>query len=217
MAQSETFLDKKAHIIQSAFALFSKNGIKATTVDQVAKYAGVSKKTIYLNFRTKDALIRDAFAWKMGGLAKAVDEVVSSESSSLEKLANYLEIISAQISEISLKSLTELDGDSVFSKSASGEYLKRAVFIRFNKLLEQAKAEKHIHEKVEVGNTLMSYWNMLSPFLLLEGANVSSNEGSEVSLNQLLNRKILQLYREILKVDSMSELEEMLSEDIVLN
>lgn len=213
MVQSEKFLDKKAHIIQSAFALFSKNGIRDTTVDEVAKYAGVSKKTIYMTFRSKDNLVREAFAWKMGGLAGSVDQLIESDLPALEKMVKYIEVICSQISDISLKTFADLNSYSVFSQNASSEYLKRAVFIRFNRMLEQAKAENHIGEGVDIGATLMTYWNMLSPFLLMETAKEATDVlNKNITLSQILTQRLIQLYREILVTKSMSMLETQVSQ-----
>lgn len=45
------------HLIETAIALFSKQGIENTTVDQIAVEAGVGKGTVYNYFATKEDLI----------------------------------------------------------------------------------------------------------------------------------------------------------------
>lgn len=44
-------------IIQAATRLFYSEGLRATSVDAVAEKAGVTKKTLYYHFQTKDELI----------------------------------------------------------------------------------------------------------------------------------------------------------------
>ena len=44
---------KKAHIIDAACGLFSKQGYQSTSIDQVVLAAEVSKPTVYSNFPTK--------------------------------------------------------------------------------------------------------------------------------------------------------------------
>ncbi|RBP85816.1 TetR/AcrR family transcriptional regulator [Marinomonas rhizomae] len=44
---------KKAHIVEAAGGLFTKQGYQSTSIDQVVVTAGVSKPTVYSNFPTK--------------------------------------------------------------------------------------------------------------------------------------------------------------------
>ena len=50
--------DIKARIFESALALFREKGIKFT-MDDVAKNLGISKKTLYLVVRDKEALLNE--------------------------------------------------------------------------------------------------------------------------------------------------------------
>ncbi|SDB35822.1 TetR/AcrR family transcriptional regulator [Bauldia litoralis] len=47
----------KARIIKAASRLFYTDGIRAVSVDAVAEKAGVTKKTLYYHFRSKDDLV----------------------------------------------------------------------------------------------------------------------------------------------------------------
>ena len=44
-------------IIQTAAELFSKESIRPVTMDYIAGYMGISKRTIYENFRDKNDLL----------------------------------------------------------------------------------------------------------------------------------------------------------------
>ena len=48
---------KRDQIVDAALKLFYRDGFHATGVDKIIKQAGVSKKTLYSHFRTKDELI----------------------------------------------------------------------------------------------------------------------------------------------------------------
>jgi AcrR family transcriptional regulator len=54
MAQDRPTRDR---IIAAATKLFYSEGLRATSVDAIAERAGVTKKTLYYHFRTKDELI----------------------------------------------------------------------------------------------------------------------------------------------------------------
>lgn len=48
---------RREHLIDTAIALFAERGYHATGIDMILKTAGVSKKTLYRHFRSKDELI----------------------------------------------------------------------------------------------------------------------------------------------------------------
>ena len=49
----------RAAILDAATALFLRDGFRATTMDNIAETAGVSKRTVYNNFADKETLFRD--------------------------------------------------------------------------------------------------------------------------------------------------------------
>ena len=49
--------DRREHLIDTAISLFLCNGYHATGIDTILDKAGVSKKTLYHHFRSKDELI----------------------------------------------------------------------------------------------------------------------------------------------------------------
>jgi TetR/AcrR family transcriptional repressor of mexJK operon len=52
-------LRSRAAILEAATALFLRNGYVATTMDDIAETARVSKRTVYNHFADKDALFRE--------------------------------------------------------------------------------------------------------------------------------------------------------------
>jgi TetR/AcrR family transcriptional regulator, mexJK operon transcriptional repressor len=49
----------RAAVLEAATTLFLRNGYPATTMDDIADTAGVSKRTVYNNFTDKEALFRE--------------------------------------------------------------------------------------------------------------------------------------------------------------
>ena len=49
----------KEKIIEKAIALFLRSGIRAITMDDISREVGMSKRTIYENFKDKDDLLRN--------------------------------------------------------------------------------------------------------------------------------------------------------------
>jgi AcrR family transcriptional regulator len=51
-------MENKERILQAAYELFFRYGIKSVTMDDIAKHLSMSKKTIYLYFRDKDEVVQ---------------------------------------------------------------------------------------------------------------------------------------------------------------
>ncbi len=49
----------KDRIIEGASTLFAENGIKSITMDELAQYLGMSKRTIYEYFKDKESLVNE--------------------------------------------------------------------------------------------------------------------------------------------------------------
>ena len=204
-------MDKELHIIESAFAVFSKKGIVDSSVDDIAKYAGVSKKTIYFIFKSKDHLIEKTFAWKMKNVSAGVDEVINMEIPVIEKMSAYIDKICESIESISMKTFKDLAKKKILSAKAANEYLKKAVFVRFNKILEQAREEGLLKPGIQMGDALMNYWNMLSPFLLIDfSTDIPIEIKSASSLSQAMRKQLVALYRSILNEEGNNQLDQMI-------
>jgi len=50
-------LSKRDRLIQTALKLFAKHGFHATGVDTIAEKSGVTKRTLYAHFRSKEELV----------------------------------------------------------------------------------------------------------------------------------------------------------------
>src|SRR5215469_16601348 len=69
---------RRAHIRQAALRCFARTGFHATTMDEVALQAGVSKGTPYLYFSGKAELYRTLYEWWSCGLSDRVDAAIKA-------------------------------------------------------------------------------------------------------------------------------------------
>lgn len=68
---------KEEQIIQSARKLFTKYGYKKVSMDEIAKEAGVTKKTIYSYFKDKNELLRYFLLEEVESMQELVDKIKS--------------------------------------------------------------------------------------------------------------------------------------------
>ncbi len=83
--------DKDQRILDAAKILFSRFGLKKTSIEEIAQHAGLGKGTVYLYFKSKDEI----FSVLANGFAadydKALNEALSIPSSPIEKLRSFIE------------------------------------------------------------------------------------------------------------------------------
>jgi len=82
--------DTKELIIQTAKQLFGKNGLKETTVENIAKQAHIGKGTIYHYFDTKEEILETVVKEDMGSLRDEINKAVNNETSPDKKLRAYI-------------------------------------------------------------------------------------------------------------------------------
>lgn len=80
-------------IINKATQLFSKFGIKSITMDFIAGELGISKRTLYENFKNKDALIIACMAQTRELYHKQFQCISESNLNTIEKLVRFYEVI----------------------------------------------------------------------------------------------------------------------------
>ncbi|MDR2563542.1 MAG: TetR/AcrR family transcriptional regulator [Prevotellaceae bacterium] len=75
----------KQHIVDEAMKLFLLQGVKSTTMDDIAKHLGISKRTIYENFKDKSDLLNEGINMMHGSemeesenLRKQTDNVMEA-------------------------------------------------------------------------------------------------------------------------------------------
>ena len=69
----------KKKIVDQSIQLFLQYGFKSVTMDDIAKHMGVSKKTIYVHFPTKDELVEQSAVNHLDGIIKKIN-VISKQS-----------------------------------------------------------------------------------------------------------------------------------------
>ena len=82
--------EKKLIILEKAKELFLIYGVKKTTVDEIAKAAGVGKGTVYLYFTSKGDIVSDLAVQEANTIASQLNEIIAKESSAEKKLKVFI-------------------------------------------------------------------------------------------------------------------------------
>jgi TetR/AcrR family fatty acid metabolism transcriptional regulator len=84
--------DKRERILDAAVRVFASRGFHATRVSDVARAAGVADGTIYLYFKSKDALLVSLFESHVERLLDFLEKELPRSASSSEKLKRIVEV-----------------------------------------------------------------------------------------------------------------------------
>ena len=87
---NEAYNEKKEKIMQACFDCFAENGLHGTGIAAVAKYAGVSKATLYVYFGDLDQLITESTAYCM---AKVEDDFMAKAPKSIGEVEKFIDEI----------------------------------------------------------------------------------------------------------------------------
>ncbi len=79
-------MDSREHIINRSIDLFTKSGIRSVTMDQIASYAGISKRTIYEIFKDKNDLLEQCIEEIIKISQIELQQILDKSENSIEAL-----------------------------------------------------------------------------------------------------------------------------------
>ncbi|NBQ17816.1 TetR/AcrR family transcriptional regulator [bacterium] len=98
----------KQKIIESSFQLFAHYGIKAITMDDIARHLGISKKTLYANFLDKDELVLGAIKWQISTITEAMLEIQTQSIDAIDELVKSSEFMSKMLKGMNPTALMDM-------------------------------------------------------------------------------------------------------------
>lgn len=101
-AETDPKSRKRHRIVQAATELFIQHGYRKTSVDEVARRAGVAKGTVYLYFKTKADLLTQAIVEEKKRYLIEIKPIL--EAPPAERLHRYIRLAPVVVQEMPLMS-----------------------------------------------------------------------------------------------------------------
>ncbi|MRN51728.1 TetR/AcrR family transcriptional regulator [Paenibacillus monticola] len=164
----------KENILLAAEGLFAANGVEGTTMDDIARTAEYSKRTVYVYFGSKEEIYYSIILRGITLLKDYVTEGLNTQAGFLsryqalcQKLVDYYTatpfhfaaIVNFQTRPLQALSGTQVEQD-IFRV---GEEINAAL----EGLLENGKREGLLQSELLVKPTIFIYWSSLSSLILL--------------------------------------------------
>ncbi|WP_192346233.1 TetR/AcrR family transcriptional regulator [Algoriphagus sp. Y33] len=87
---------------------FSQYGIRAITMEDIARLAGVSKKTIYQEFSDKKQLVKEAFAVALNEDQQSLKKIMNGEDGVIEHLVHMSKMVRERLATLNPMVLLEI-------------------------------------------------------------------------------------------------------------
>lgn len=95
-------------ILWIASEQFSQFGVRAITMEDIARLAGISKKTIYQEFKDKKHLVKEAFSMTLKEDQDRLSKIMEGEDGVIEHLVYTSKMVRERLAELNPMVLLEI-------------------------------------------------------------------------------------------------------------
>lgn len=135
-------------IIENAVRLFKLYGIKSVTMDDIACKMGISKKTVYLHFDTKEEVLLACIDFATNQFEEKIKTIANTVKNPLFAVLEILHITIMELSEFKGSYFYDIERLH-YAKEKMGGY-KTNFQLHVRELLEQAQKEYYLREDADI-------------------------------------------------------------------
>jgi len=84
--------EKRTQLLTSAKKRFERFGFNKTTVEEIARDGGISKRTLYQEFENKEKILEELFMFEALSVRKAILNQINRIAEPAEKLQTYIRL-----------------------------------------------------------------------------------------------------------------------------
>ncbi len=130
---------RQAHVLETALTVFVRHGFRKTSIEDIAKAAGISRQGIYLHFKDKDAIFSASIQKALDDGLQAANRILDDDRLMLEEklfkaldewFGRHVGLLDSEASDL-LAQCERVLGDAVGkSRSSFQKKLEKAVLWR---------------------------------------------------------------------------------------
>ncbi len=105
---TEAQANQKGEIIAISSRLFMKHGIRSVSMDDLARHIGISKKTIYLYYENKEALVDDIVQLHVEKEKNEIAEILKNSSNAIDEMHQIAKMVLRTLGEVSTGTMFDL-------------------------------------------------------------------------------------------------------------
>jgi len=148
--------EQKERILSLAARKLLEEGSRFS-VDEITATLGMSKKTFYQNFPTKDAMLEELIGRVFGEVGGGIDAIVQGAGTFVEKLDALMQFMGSVFRRFAVPFSGEMDRRFPRVWEQIEKFRQQKIQENFARLLEQGKREGYLRGDVDVRIFLMAY------------------------------------------------------------
>jgi len=149
-------------ILQAAREQFFRFGFTKVTIDEIASDLGMSKKTIYKYFPSKDRLLRGVIETMMKEIWTRVSSLIHDDSMDfLDKLKYLMELVGMQISKLGRPFIQDVQRNAPEIWKEIDEFRNKAILNNFGDLLNEGVQKGVFRSDVNQQLLMLMYSNTI--------------------------------------------------------
>jgi AcrR family transcriptional regulator len=124
-------------IIEKAAELFPRLGFSKVTVDELCEEIGISKKTLYRYFTSKDEIADAVYKWNVATIKNGLQKIIQGHGTYLERLYKLCEFIAQFLSRMNKAAQQDLIRHRPDLWKRLELYRKQEIFPVFKDILDE--------------------------------------------------------------------------------
>jgi AcrR family transcriptional regulator len=101
-------MEIKDRILQAAIVLFTRNGIRSVSMDDIATHLGISKKTLYKWFENKDQIVSAVMSSHLNGAQGECEVLISQTDNAVDEMVQMMDWAKRQFANINPNAIHDL-------------------------------------------------------------------------------------------------------------
>lgn len=161
--------DSREALLAAATDEFALHGFDGTSVDTIARRAGVNKAMIYYHFKSKERLYLEILRGVFTSMGDRTGAIAGSQASAPEKIAGFVAAISAEADARPYLPPMMMREIAAGARRLDAETLRlmSRLFNNLNVILEQGVREGVFRK----ANPLLTYFSLISPIFFFRAAS----------------------------------------------
>ena len=149
--------DIRERIIAAASERFTEEGLSRYPVEEIAAGLGISKKTFYKHFTSKEELLLVVTERFLEGIRRQFHTIIEGEAPFLEKLELLVTFLGQRLSRLSRPMMRDLQRHSPRIWARVEEFRRERISTDFKGLLLRGVAEGYIRKDVDIDLFLLAF------------------------------------------------------------
>jgi AcrR family transcriptional regulator len=135
-------------IVRVAERIFLRSGFSRVLMDDLARELGMSKKTLYAHFASKETLLRAVLMQRVAEADQGMESIVSAKESFPAKLGNVARFLQGKMAEVSPVFLEDIRRYAPECFRVVEEFRGRAIPRYFGRLFDEGLRSGHVRPRV---------------------------------------------------------------------